>query len=97
MWRTGPLTAKTIASLTARREPEQTTASLTWLPRDARFLESFVVSSWEQHLRQPEMLASQLQMIYDGGERAAKMDRNPEIAAPARAAATALIGAALAS
>ena len=44
----------------------------------------------------PALLASQLQMIYDGGGLAAKMDQNPDIAAPARAAASALIGAALA-
>ena len=41
------------------------------------------------------LLASQLQMIYDGGGLAAKMDQNPDIAAAARAAASALIGAAL--
>jgi AcrR family transcriptional regulator len=43
----------------------------------------------------PAALASQLQLIYDGGGLAAKMDRNPGIAAPARAAASALIAAAL--
>ena len=44
----------------------------------------------------PALLASQLQLIYDGGGLAAKMDRNPGIATPARAAASALIAAALA-
>ena len=44
----------------------------------------------------PALLASQLQMVYDGGGLAAKMDQNPDIGAPARAAASALIAAALA-
>jgi AcrR family transcriptional regulator len=44
----------------------------------------------------PALLANQLQMIYDGSGLAAMMDHNPDIAAPARAAASALIGAALA-
>lgn len=44
----------------------------------------------------PALLASQLQLIYDGGGLAAKMDRNPAIAAPARAAASAVVAAALA-
>jgi AcrR family transcriptional regulator len=44
----------------------------------------------------PALLASQLQLVYDGGGLAAKMDRNPGIATPARAAASALIAAALA-
>jgi AcrR family transcriptional regulator len=39
----------------------------------------------------PVLLASQLQLLYDGGGLAAKMDRDAAIAAPARAAATALI------
>jgi AcrR family transcriptional regulator len=43
----------------------------------------------------PVLLASQLQLIYDGGGLAANMDRDPAIAAPARAAATALIAAAI--
>jgi hypothetical protein len=46
--------------------------------------------------RDPALLASQLQLIYDGGGLAANMDRDPAIAAPARAAATALIAAAIA-
>ncbi len=44
----------------------------------------------------PALLASQLQLVYDGGGLAAKMDQNPDIAIPARAAASALITAALA-
>jgi AcrR family transcriptional regulator len=43
----------------------------------------------------PVLLASQLQLIYDGGGLAATMDRDPAIAAPARAAAAALIAAAI--
>jgi AcrR family transcriptional regulator len=43
----------------------------------------------------PALLASQLQLIYDGGGLAAKMDRNATIAAPARAAASALVALAL--
>jgi AcrR family transcriptional regulator len=45
---------------------------------------------------EPGLLATQLQLIFDGGGLAAKMDRNPDIATPARAAASALIAAALA-
>lgn len=47
-------------------------------------------------VRDPALLASQLQLIYDGGGLAAKMDHNADIAAPARAAASSLIAAALA-
>lgn len=43
----------------------------------------------------PVLLASQLQLIYDGGGLAANMDRDPAIAAPARAAAGGLIAAAI--
>jgi AcrR family transcriptional regulator len=43
----------------------------------------------------PALLASQLQLVYDGGGLAANMDRDATIAAPARAAAAALIAAAL--
>jgi AcrR family transcriptional regulator len=43
----------------------------------------------------PVLLASQLQLIYDGGGLAAKMDRDAAIAAPVRAAATALVAAAI--
>jgi AcrR family transcriptional regulator len=43
----------------------------------------------------PVLLASELHLIYDGGALAAKMDRDAAIAGPARAAATALIAAAI--
>jgi AcrR family transcriptional regulator len=43
----------------------------------------------------PALLACQLQLVYDGGGLAAKMDRDAAIAAPARAAAAALIAAAV--
>ena len=43
----------------------------------------------------PLLLASQLQLIYDGGGLAAKMDQDAAVAAPARAAATVLITAAI--
>lgn len=43
----------------------------------------------------PALLASQLQLIYDGGGLAAKMDRDAAIAVPARAAAKALIASAI--
>jgi AcrR family transcriptional regulator len=41
----------------------------------------------------PELLASQLQLLYDGGAAAANLDRNPSIASPARFAAAALVAA----
>jgi AcrR family transcriptional regulator len=44
----------------------------------------------------PVLLGSQLQLIYDGGGLAAKMDRDAAIAVPARAAAAVLIAGALA-
>jgi AcrR family transcriptional regulator len=44
----------------------------------------------------PELLASQLQLVYDGGGLAANLDKNPEIARVARAAVSALIATALA-
>jgi AcrR family transcriptional regulator len=43
----------------------------------------------------PVLLASQLQLIYDGGGLAAKMDRDAAICGPVRAAATALVVAAI--
>jgi AcrR family transcriptional regulator len=43
----------------------------------------------------PSLLASQLQLIYDGGATSANLDRDPSIAGPARAAAAALIEASL--
>jgi AcrR family transcriptional regulator len=47
-------------------------------------------------VRDPAFLASQLQLVYDGGGLAANLDKNPEIATAARAAASALIATALA-
>ena len=41
----------------------------------------------------PPWLASQLQLLYDGGGSAANLDRNPSIADPVRAAAATLIAA----
>jgi AcrR family transcriptional regulator len=43
----------------------------------------------------PDLLARQLQLIYDGAGMAARMDRNPAIAVAARSAAESLIDAAL--
>jgi AcrR family transcriptional regulator len=48
-------------------------------------------------VRDPELLGSQLQLLYDGGSLSVKMDRDPEISSPQRAAAAALVDAALAS
>jgi AcrR family transcriptional regulator len=45
----------------------------------------------------PELLATQLQMIYDGASLSVKMDRDPDVAVAQRAAAAALVQAALAS
>jgi AcrR family transcriptional regulator len=45
----------------------------------------------------PEVLASQLQMIYDGASLSVRMDRDPGVAVAQRAAAAALVQAALAS
>lgn len=41
----------------------------------------------------PPLLASQLQLVYDGGSTSANLDRDPSIAGPARAAAATLISA----
>jgi AcrR family transcriptional regulator len=43
----------------------------------------------------PPVLASQLQVLYDGGSAAANLDRDPSIAGPTRAAAAALVSAAI--
>jgi len=45
-------------------------------------------------IRQPQRLAEQLQLLYDGAGLAANMDHNPAIAKASRAAAAALIDAA---
>ncbi len=46
--------------------------------------------------RDPGLLASQLHLLYDGGTQAANLDHNAAIAAASRAAAEALLDAALA-
>jgi AcrR family transcriptional regulator len=43
----------------------------------------------------PPLLATQLQLLYDGGATAANLDRDPSIAGPARAAAASLIAASI--
>jgi len=43
----------------------------------------------------PDLLAAQLQVIYDGAGLGARMDRRPDVAAPARAAVNALLDAQL--
>ncbi|MFZ0384483.1 MAG: TetR/AcrR family transcriptional regulator [Solirubrobacteraceae bacterium] len=48
-------------------------------------------------VRNPEVLASQLQMIYDGASLSVRMDRDPGVAVAQRAAAAALVQAARAS
>ncbi len=45
---------------------------------------------------EPEVLARQLHLLYDGGGQAARMDHDPAAAASARAAAAVLLDAALA-
>ena len=47
--------------------------------------------------RDAEQLASQLQMIYDGASLSVKMDHDPDVAVAQRAAAAALVQAALVS
>ncbi len=43
----------------------------------------------------PPLLASQLQLLYDGGGSAANLDRDPSIAGPVHAAAASLLAASL--
>jgi len=45
---------------------------------------------------EPEVLARQLHLLYDGSGQSARMDHDPAAAAVARAAAAALLDAALA-
>jgi AcrR family transcriptional regulator len=54
----------------------------------------FVELSAAAGVADPEQLADQLRLIYDGGSVAANLDHNPGIASSARAAARALIDAA---
>jgi AcrR family transcriptional regulator len=51
----------------------------------------------EAGARDPELLASQLRMIYDGASLSVTMDHDPEVAVAQRAAAEALVQSALAS
>jgi AcrR family transcriptional regulator len=54
----------------------------------------FVELAAEAGIADPDRLADQLKLIYDGSSVAANLDRNPGIASPARAAAQILIDAA---
>ncbi len=54
----------------------------------------FVELAAEGGIADPEGLADQLRLIYDGSSVAANLDHNPSIASPARAAARILIEAA---
>jgi AcrR family transcriptional regulator len=49
----------------------------------------------EAGIAEPEQLARQLQLLYDGASVSARMDRDPAASTPARAAAEALIDLAL--
>jgi AcrR family transcriptional regulator len=82
------------------------TAAAAEAPRDGRIGQA--THAYRQEVRElftelattagapaPEVLASQLQLLYDGGSSAANLDRDPSIAGPVRAAATALIAASL--
>jgi AcrR family transcriptional regulator len=54
----------------------------------------FVELATEAGIADPEQLADQLRLVYDGSSVAANLDHNPAIASPARAAARILIEAA---
>jgi AcrR family transcriptional regulator len=54
----------------------------------------FVELADEAGIADPELLADQLRLVYDGGSVAANLDRNPGIASTARAVARNLIEAA---
>jgi AcrR family transcriptional regulator len=82
------------------------TAAAAEAPRDGRVDEA--ARAYRREIREllttlataagapdPPLLASQLQIVYDGGSAAANLDRNPPIAGPARAAAASLIAASL--
>ena len=59
------------------------------LRQDVRGL--FIELAAEAGIADPERLADQLRLIYDGGTVAANLDHNPAIASAARAAARILI------
>ena len=82
------------------------TAAAAEAPRDGRVDEA--ARAYRREIRElftelataagapdPPLLASQLQLLYDGGGSAANLDRDPSIAGPARAAASSLIAASL--
>ena len=82
------------------------TAAAAEAPRDGRIVEA--ARAYRREIRElftelaaaagapdPPLLASQLQLVYDGGSTAANLDRDPSIAGPARAAAASLIAATL--
>jgi AcrR family transcriptional regulator len=82
------------------------TAAAAEAPRDGRIDEA--ARAYRREIRElftalataagapdPPLLASQLQIVYDGGSAAANLDRDPSIAGPARAAAASLIAASL--
>jgi AcrR family transcriptional regulator len=54
----------------------------------------FVELAGEAGVADPELLADQLRLVYDGGSAAANLDHNPGIASTARAVARTLIDAA---
>jgi AcrR family transcriptional regulator len=59
--------------------------------------ELFIRVAGEAGARDPDQLGRQLAMLYDGATVAATMDRNPDAAAVAKAAADVLVAAAVAS
>jgi AcrR family transcriptional regulator len=81
------------------------TAAAAEAPRDGRINEA--AREYRREIRElfnglataagapdPALLATQLQLLYDGGSAAANLDRDPSIAGPVRAAAASLIAAA---
>ena len=81
------------------------TAAAAEAPRDGRINEA--ARAYRREIRElfvglaaaagapdPALLASQLQLLYDGGSAAANLDRDASIAGPVRAAAASLIAAA---
>ena len=82
------------------------TAAAAEAPRDGRINEA--ARAYRREIRElfvelaaaagapdPALLASQLQLLYDGGSAAANLDRDASIAGPVRTAAGSLIAAAL--
>jgi AcrR family transcriptional regulator len=54
----------------------------------------FVELAWAAGAAEPEQLARQLALLYDGASVAAQLDRDPDVAAVARSAASTLVDAA---